>query len=144
MTPISRMRRTKAGKRPDTILSSEVTEEFQKLSYEWPDLKSVDVMMSFRQEGDEMPEAPMIHYYISSADLNAKKLAEAARQHWHIEAKFHWSLDVALRENACKIHRGQAAENLARVRHITLNYLKKKKSFKDGIRRKQKKAALDE
>ncbi|WP_240721824.1 ISAs1 family transposase, partial [Halomonas marinisediminis] len=65
--------------------------------------------MSFRQEGDEAPEEPMIRYYISSAELTAKKLAEAARQHWHIESKLHWSLDVALREDACKIHRGQAA-----------------------------------
>jgi predicted transposase YbfD/YdcC len=99
--------------------------------------------MSFRQEGDEVPETPMIRYYISSADLSAKKLAEAARQHWFVENKLHWSLDVALREDACKIHRGQAAENLARVRHIALNYLKGEKRFKGGIRRKQKKAALD-
>jgi predicted transposase YbfD/YdcC len=123
---------------------SEVTEEFQELSYEWAGLKTVGVVMSFRQEGDEVPEAPMIRYCISSADLSAKKLAEAARQHWHVENKLHWSLDVALREDACKIHRGQAAENLARVRHIALNYLKGEKSFKGGIRRKQKKAALDE
>jgi len=58
--------------------------------------------------------------------------------------KLHWSLDVALREDACKIHRGYAAENLARVRHIALNYLKGETNFKGGIRRKQKKAALDE
>jgi hypothetical protein len=30
------------------------------------------------------------------------------------------------------------------VRHIALNYLKGETSFKGGIRRKQKKAALDE
>ena len=65
----------------------------------------------------------MIRYYISSAKLRAKKLAEAARQHWYVENKLHGSLDVALRENACKIHCGYAAENLARVRHIALNYL---------------------
>lgn len=63
---------------------------------------------------------------------------------WPTHHKLHWSLDVALREDACKIHRGQAAENLARVRHIALNYLKGEKTFKGGIRRKQKKAALVE
>ena len=51
---------------------------------------------------------------------------------------------MALREEACKIHRGQAAENLARMRHIALNYLKGEARSKDGIRRKQKKAELDE
>lgn len=85
---------------------------FKELSYEWPGLKTVGVVMIFRQKGDEIPEALMIRYYISSAERSAKKLAEAARQHWLIENKLHWSLDVALREDACKIHRGQAAENL--------------------------------
>jgi hypothetical protein len=100
--------------------------------------------MSFRSEGDKVPTEPMIRYTISSADLSAKKLAEAARQHGYIENKLHGSLDVALREDACKIHRGYAAENLARERHIALNYLKGETNFKSGIRRKQKKAALDE
>ncbi|WP_280551814.1 ISAs1 family transposase [Halomonas sp. 25-S5] len=57
---------------PRYHIVSKVTEEFQELSYEWPELKSVGVVMSFRQEGDEAPETPMIRYYISSADLSAK------------------------------------------------------------------------
>jgi len=122
----------------------EFTAEFQELSYEWPGLKTVGVVMSFRSEGDKVPTEPMIRYIISSADLSAKKLAGAARQHWYIENKLHWSLDVGLREDACKIHRGYAAENLARVRHIALIYLEGKTNSKGGIRRKQKKAALDE
>ncbi|MBF8224040.1 ISAs1 family transposase [Halomonas sp. 328] len=122
---------------------SEITDEFQEISYEWPGMKTVGVVMSFRQKGDGAPEIPMIRYYISSAELSAHQFAEAARQHWFVENKLHWSLDVALRDDACKIHRAQAAENLARVRHIALNYLKGEKRFKGGIRRK-KKAALDE
>jgi predicted transposase YbfD/YdcC len=100
--------------------------------------------MSFRSEGDKAPTEPMIRYYTGSAELDAKKLAEAARQHWYIENKLHRSLDVALGEDACKIHRGYAAENLARVRYTALNYLKGETNFQDGIRRKQKKVALDE
>lgn len=42
------------------------------------------------------------------------------------------------------LHRGQAAENLAKIRHIALNYLKWEARFTGGILRKQKKAALDE
>jgi predicted transposase YbfD/YdcC len=53
------------------------------------------------------------------------------------------TLNVALCEDARKIHRSYVAENLARVRHIALNYLKGETKFKGGIRRKQKKAALD-
>jgi hypothetical protein len=56
-----------------------------------------------------------------------------ARQHWYVENKLHWSLDVALRRGVCKTHRGYAAENLARVLHIALNYLKGETNFKRGI-----------
>jgi hypothetical protein len=49
-----------------------------------------------------------------------------------------------LREDACKIHHCYAAKNFAKVCHIVLNYLKGETNFKGGIRRKQKKAALDE
>jgi hypothetical protein len=44
----------------------------------------VGVVMSFRSEGDKAPAKPMIRYYINSAELSAKRLAEAAPQHWHI------------------------------------------------------------
>lgn len=46
-----------------------------------------------------------------------------------------WSLEVALREDACNIYRGQVADSLAKVRHVALNYLKEVKRFKGGIRR---------
>lgn len=83
----------------------------------------------------------MIRYTISSAKLSAKQLAEAARQHWHVENKLNWSLGVALREDACNIHRVQAAENLARVRRIALNYLKGRRvseAESGGNRRKKR------
>jgi predicted transposase YbfD/YdcC len=67
-------------------------------------------------------------------------LAHAAREHWSIEVKLHWKLDVALRENACRIRRGDAAENFSKLRHIALNLLNSDKSFKAGIHRKQKRA----
>jgi len=35
-------------------------------------------------------------------------------------------------------------QNLGRVRHIAMNYLKGETRFKGGVRRKQKKAALDD
>jgi len=91
------------------------TEEFQDLSYAWPGLKTVGVVMPFRSEGDKAPAEPMIRYYISSADLSAKKPAEAAHQHWYIESKLHWSLDVVLREDACKIHRSSQRTGTAFV-----------------------------
>jgi len=45
----------------------ELTKEFQELSYEWPGLRTVGVVMSFRSEGDKAPTEPMVLCYISSA-----------------------------------------------------------------------------
>lgn len=69
-------------------------------------------------------------------------LAVATRSHWHIENKLHWKLDVAMREDSCRIRRGDAAELLAGFRHIAVNLLNNTKTFKAGLRRKQKKVAM--
>lgn len=102
------------------------------------------MVLSFRDEGKGAPTETVVRYYISSAELSAEEFGKAVRQHWQIENKLHWCPDVAMREDACRIHRGRAAENLGRVRHMAMNYLKGETHFKGGVRRKQKKAALDE
>ena len=46
-------------------------------------------------------------------------------------------------EDDSRIRREKAAENLAGIRHIAFNLLNSHKTFKAGMKRKQKKAALD-
>ena len=92
---------------------------------------------------DEIPENATVRYYISSATLTARQFAEAIRNHWFIENQFHWRLDVAMSEDDSRIRREKAAENLAGIRHIAFNLLNSHKTFKAGMKRKQKKAALD-
>ncbi len=83
-----------------------------------------------------------VRYYISSADLAAEKFATAIRNHWHVENKLHWRLDVVMNEDDCKIRRGNAAELFSGIRHIAINILTKDKIFKAGLRRKMRKAAM--
>ncbi|PJE78095.1 hypothetical protein CI610_02970 [invertebrate metagenome] len=47
-----------------------------------------------------------------------------------------------MREDDCRIRRGDAAEMLAGFRHVASNLLNNTKTFKAGLRRKQKKAAM--
>ena len=114
------------------------------IAFEWAGIKTLGYVASFRKEGGGPITAPSVRYYISSAKLSAEELAHAAREHWSIEVKLHWKLDVALREDACRIRRGDAAENFSKIRHVSLNLLNADKSFKAGIKRKQKRAGRSE
>ncbi|WP_411511120.1 ISAs1 family transposase [Escherichia coli] len=69
--------------------------------------------------------------------------ATAIRNHWHVENKLHWRLDVVMNEDDCKIRRGNAAELFSGIRHIAINILTNDKVFKAGLRRKMRKAAMD-
>jgi len=122
-------------------LVSEVFGDFVDLGFEWPGLQTLGVAVSFRQEGCKHCE-PTVRYYISSAKLTAKEFAHAIRVHWQIESQLHWKLDVGLREDECRIRRGDAAENLAGVRDIAMNLLTNERTLKAGIKRKRLKAVL--
>jgi predicted transposase YbfD/YdcC len=76
-------------------------------------------------------------------EADAKNFARAARGHWAVENSLHWSLDVCFAEDACRIRAGYASENMAILRHITLNVLKNDTSKKRGIKGKKKNAAWD-
>lgn len=108
----------------------------------WPGLKTVGMATrySLSKEGQEMLEH---RYYISSAVLSAEDFAQSVRSHWDVENRLHWVLDVAFREDACKINRGHSANNLATLRHVAANQLRRETTKKAGIRRKQRMAAMD-
>jgi predicted transposase YbfD/YdcC len=114
------------------------------IALEWPGITTLGYVVSFRKIGNEPSTQPFIRYYISSVKLSAEELAHAAREHWTIEVKVNCKLDVALREDACRIRRGDGAENFSKIRHIALNLINSDKSFKAGIQRKQKRARRSE
>jgi predicted transposase YbfD/YdcC len=59
----------------------------------------------------EIPENVTVRYYTSSATLTARQFADAIRNHWMIENRFHRHLDVAMGEDDCRIRRDKAAMN---------------------------------
>lgn len=109
---------------------------------EWADLQSLLMVEATREiKGEVSKEA---RYYLSSLEVDAVGLSEAVRGHWGIENSCHWVLDVAFREDDCRVRVGHAAENFALVRRVALNLLAKDKSVKRGIKTKRYKAALEE
>jgi predicted transposase YbfD/YdcC len=82
-------------------------------------------------------------YYISSLPAKAALLGNTVRAHWGIENSMHWVLDVAFREDDCRIRCGDAAQNFAILRRIALNTLKRDTKTKLGIANKRLKAGWD-
>jgi predicted transposase YbfD/YdcC len=66
-----------------------------------------------------------VQYFIGSRVMSAKQYGEALRDHWGIENKLHWQLDVTFNEDANRVQRRQGAENLALVRRLAVGLLKR-------------------
>ncbi len=68
-------------------------------------MRTLGAVIAFRQEGNtpQNIENVSVRYYISSAELTAKKLATSTQEHWGIENSLHYVLDVAMSEDDCRI-----------------------------------------
>ena len=77
-------------------------------------------------------------YYIGSLDgQDAEETLDAARGHWGIENRLHWSLDISFDEDRRRLRKDHSAENFSRLCRIALNLLKAEKSLKRGIATKR-------
>jgi len=82
-------------------------------------------------------------YITSDKNKSASDFIKATRDHWHVENKLHWVLDVAFREDESRLRKGDGAENFSILRRISLNLLKKEKTDKTGIETKRLRAGWD-
>jgi predicted transposase YbfD/YdcC len=85
-----------------------------------------------------------VGYYITAADMDAKRFGEATRKHWGIESVFHWKLDVSFREDDCQKYINNSAVNFSYIRRTPLSLIKRDKKTKGRVRNKQKRASWDE
>mgnify|MGYP006292119217 FL=1 len=106
---------------------------------EWKGLQTVIRVRAKRLMDIETKEET--RYYISTLSEEtpqlAQKAARAVRGHWSIENELHWVLDIAFQEDDSRIRQGHAAENMAVLRHIALNLLKRETSHQIGIKNKR-------
>jgi predicted transposase YbfD/YdcC len=109
---------------------------------QWPGLSSMVMVEATRTlNGKTSTER---RYFISShSGQEAQKLATLIRNHWRVENQLHWTLDVSFNEDQCRVGVANAAENLARIRRISLVLLKNEKTCKLGIKSKRAKAGYD-
>ena len=108
---------------------------------QWEKLRSVALVESQREVADERRVERRV--FLCSLGADARLLAQAVRGHWGIENQLHWVLDVQMNEDDCRVRVGHAAENLATLRRIVLNLLRRDTHTKAGTRAKQLQAAWD-
>ena len=107
----------------------------------WVDLQTIiRIQRQTRLNGRTSTETA---YYISSLSNQAAHLLEATRHHWAIENSFHWVLDVTFREDDSRIRVGDSPQNMALLRHLALNILKRDTSTA-SLKQKRFRAALED
>lgn len=84
--------------------------------------------------------------YISSRALTASELAVAARSHWAVENQLHWVLDVNFGEDASRVRKNNAPQNLSLLKRIVLTLVRNDTTdtAKASLRQKRKRAAWDD
>ena len=107
----------------------------------WPKLAAIGMVLVWTlRNGVEHWEQ---RYYILSKYLSGKRFAQAVRDHWSIENRLHWQLDVTFQEDQCRIRKGNANANFSLLRRTALSLLKNNRSEKVGIKIKRLLAAVD-
>jgi predicted transposase YbfD/YdcC len=107
----------------------------------WLGLQTVVMVQSERRCNGQITTEN--RFFISSLPTHAVLLMNAVRTHWSIENSLHWVMDVSFHEDACRIRRDFAPQNMAFLRHLALNLLSKDSS-KRGIAARRKKAAWEQ
>lgn len=107
---------------------------------DWSNLRSFGMVVSKITYPDKTTEDSRL--FISSIE-DISVFQNAVRKHWGIENSLHWCLDVTFREDYSRIRKDHSAENMAVVRHISLNLLKAHPS-KISLARKRRRCSYDD
>lgn len=105
---------------------------------EWEGLKSVGLCIRERTLKGKTTKEEV--FFAMSLEINAKLFSEVIRDHWHVENKLHWIVDVIFREDKQRYRDKTAAQNLSCVRKMAFNILKKD-ARKSSMKSKRLRAA---
>lgn len=107
---------------------------------EWKGLKTIARITRRRTKQEKTSEE--IIYYISDLEMDASKIAQAAREHWGIENGLHYALDVVLEEDGHIYRNRNGARNLSVIRKIVLATLEKVETKKKWSKKTKRFLAL--
>ena len=107
----------------------------------WKHLESIIIIESKREIKDKISFET--RFYLSDLALQPKEFNQYIRNHWSIENSLHWQLDVTFREDLQRTKTGNAPENLAIIRKLSLQLLNKV-TDKESIKSRRKLAGWND
>lgn len=111
------------------------------IHHEFPGLQAVGMIESTRTIDGKTQS--FVHYFALSRRFRPAELLRIKREHWGIENKLHWTLDVVLDEDLSRTRKDHGPENLAILRRLALNIARADKA-KGSLAGKLRKAAWND
>jgi predicted transposase YbfD/YdcC len=105
---------------------------------DWPGLTAVGKVVRVREMADKTTTETA--YYLLSTAMDPERFGEVVRSHWGVENRPHWCLDVTMNEDRMRNRMDNAPHNLAVLRHMALN-LVRKESSEGSLPKKLRRAA---
>lgn len=107
--------------------------------HDFPGLKAVARITSKRGT-DKAVE----RYFLMSQRYSHQEVLRIVREHWSIENRLHWPLDVVLDEDLARNRKDNAPANLAVLKRLALNLARAHPDTKTSLRGKLKRAGWDD
>jgi predicted transposase YbfD/YdcC len=107
------------------IRTATVSTDIDRLqdAHHWPGLAAIGKVARIRETATKITTETS--YYLLSTSLSAGRFNEVAREHWSVENRLHWRLDVVMNEDQDRTRLGNGPHNLAVLRHMALNVMQK-------------------
>jgi predicted transposase YbfD/YdcC len=84
-----------------------------KVLEEWPGVKSILAVESIRMVKPHGGVTAEKRFFLSSLSVDDERQIAAIRQHWSMENRLHWVLDVTFGEDTSRVREQHARHNLA-------------------------------
>ena len=110
----------------------------------WEGLRTIVRIESRRTDKRTGATSRETRYYISSLEGGAERHNRSVRAHWSIENNLHWMLDVVMKEDGQRNHKGNAARNMNMVKKMALAKIENDRSLKSSKKAKFKMALMDD
>ena len=120
------------------VVSTEI--DWLQEIHQWPGLAAIGKLTRSRETAAKTTTETA--YYLLSTALSAERFNDVVRQHWGVENRLHWRLDVVMNEDQDRTRMDNVPLNLAVLRHMALNVMQKDGS-KESLRGKCQRAGWD-